>query len=91
MSIAPPPAAVPFSATITGFWQSWIDLHERLEPGAHHVDALPTTMSGAPSGFGAIGGRIRRSEPVQKWRSPAAVSTTQRTDEVGVRRAGSAR
>ena len=31
-SIAPPPAAVPLSATITGFWQSWIDSISRWKP-----------------------------------------------------------
>ncbi len=78
-SIAPPPAAVPLSAAITGFWQSWIDSISRWKPVRIMWKAEPTTMSGAPSGFSGIGGRIRRSEPVQKWRSPAPVSTTTRT------------
>ena len=48
--------------------------------------APPTTMSGAPSGFGLPAGcGTERSAPVQKCRSPAAVSTIARTVEVGVR------
>ena len=78
-SIAPPPAAVPLSATITGFWQSWIDSIRRWKPVRIMWTAEPTTMSGAPSGFGAAGGRTRRSEPVQKCRSPAPVRTMART------------
>ena len=60
--------------------------HEPLEPGPHHVDrASPTTMSGAPSGFGAAGGRVRRSAPVQKCFSPAAGDDDGPHREVGVR------
>ena len=70
---------MPLSATITGFWQSWIDSISRWNPVRIMWIAVPTTMSGAPSGFGANGGRMRRSEPVQKCRSPAPVSTMART------------
>jgi hypothetical protein len=79
VSIAPPPAAVPFSATITGFSQSWIRCINVSKPRRIMLIAVPTTRSGAPSGFAFMGCGTDRSAPVQKCRSPAAVSTIART------------
>ena len=66
VNIAPPPAAVPFNATMIGFWQSCMRSINCWNPVRIMFTALPATNSGAPSGFAGIGGRTRRSEPVQK-------------------------
>ena len=59
--------------------------HEPLESGPHRVDRGAATMSGAPSGLGSAGGRVRRSAPVQKCFSPAPVMTMARTARFAVR------
>jgi hypothetical protein len=79
VSIAPPPAAVPLSATITGFSQSWMRCISVSNPRRIMLIAVPATRSGALSGWGLAGCGTVRSAPVQKWRSPAAVSTMART------------
>ena len=77
---APPPATVPLSAAITGTSQSAIAPVRRWMPVRIARAASPATRSGAPSGLSGITmPPARRSAPVQKCFSPAAVITTQRT------------
>ena len=85
-SIAPPPAAVPLSATITGFSQSWIASMRRWNPVRIMLIAGADDHVGRALGLRrASAAGPRRSTPVQKCRSPAPVSTIARTLEVGVR------
>ncbi len=49
-SIEPPPAAVPFNATMTGFSQSWIACISCWNPARIMLTAEPTTRSGASAG-----------------------------------------
>ena len=77
----PPPAAVPLTPAMTGFSQSRMEVTRPCQPSLIMRDASPTTLSGASSGFGRGGSRPpRRSAPVQKAFSPAAVMTTTRTN-----------
>ncbi len=79
-SIEPPPAAVPFNATMTGFSQSCIACMSCWNPPRIMFIAPPTTRSGASLGLSVrIGCGTERSAPVQKCFSPAAVNTTART------------
>ena len=72
----PPPAAVAFTAAITGFSQSMTEETSRCQPVRMSRAASPTARAGAPSGRGNPGTAARRSAPVQKPFSPAPVSTT---------------
>ena len=77
---APMPAAVPLTAAMTGFSQSMIEATRRWAPRLMLRPTSPSAFSGASSGPGFTGMReTRRSAPVQKCFSPAAVMTTART------------
>ncbi len=75
------PAAVPFSATMTGFSQSWIACISCWKPARIMLMADADDAVGRLRGlrFRACGCGTERSAPVQKCRSPAAVNTTART------------
>ena len=60
--LAPPPAAVPFTAATTGFSQSRIDATSRCQPRRIIRDTSPRARSGASSGRGGSGG-WRATEP----------------------------
>ena len=69
-----------------GFSQSSIASMSRWKPSRIMCVAPPTTMSGAPSGFGFPAGcGTERSAPVQKCRSPARGQHDRAHVEVGVR------
>ena len=79
LEAAPMPAAVPLTAQMTGFSQSMIDATRRWAPRLMLRPTSPSTLSGASAGPGLTGiTDTRRSAPVQKCRSPAAVMTTHR-------------
>ena len=75
----PPPAAVAFTAAMTGFSQSSTADTSRCHPVRMSRAASPVARSGAPSGRAGPGAGERRSAPVQNPRSPAPPRTTTRT------------
>ena len=68
---------MPWTAAITGFSQSRIELTVPIAPRVIMRRVSPTTRSGWPSGSSTAARWVRRSAPVQKNR-PVAAITTQR-------------
>ena len=79
---APSPAAVPFTAAMIGFGQSCNAMSRRCAPRllSSPFITVPIGRSGAPGYVRCSdAAAARRSPPVQKCRSPLAVSTIART------------